>query len=125
VGVARDGAERSPRWVCCRSACKGDRSCPLPGRSSPTEQAATSRQSRESVVARRRESPLSTVPACVSLPPKALLSEVACTASSVEVVLDDANDLRWGDAQDVARDDISRAYRIIDDQHRQLVTPRT
>src|SRR6266513_393415 len=74
------------------------------------------------MVARRRESPLSTVPACVSLPPKALLSEVSCTASSVEVVLDDANDLRWGDAQDVARDDISRANRIIDDQHRQSVS---
>src|SRR6266849_2264555 len=78
----------------------------------------------EPLVPRRRESPLSTVPACVPLLPRALLSEVACSSPGVEIVLDDPNNLRWGDAQDVARDDISRVYRIIDDQHCQLVTPR-
>src|SRR5471032_2125016 len=83
------------------------------------------RRSRpEPLVPRRRESPSSTVPACVSLLPSALLSEVACAASRVEIVLDDAYNLCWGDAQDVAGNDASRAHRIIDDQHRQLVTPR-
>src|SRR5450759_511967 len=76
------------------------------------------------VVPRRRESPLSTVPACVSLLPRVLLSEVACAASGVEVVLDDAYNFCRGDAQDVAGDDASRANRIIDEQYRQLVTPR-
>src|SRR5450759_1475455 len=78
----------------------------------------------EPVVPRRRESPLSTAPACESLLPQALLSEVACTASRVEVVLHDAYNFCRGDAQDVAGDDVSRAHRIIDDQYRQLVTPR-
>src|SRR5450759_248577 len=79
----------------------------------------------ELVVPRRRESPSSTVPACVLLLPPALLSEVACAASRVEIVLDDAYNLRWSDAKDVAGNDVSRAHRIIDDQYRQLVTPRS
>src|SRR3954467_10161119 len=83
------------------------------------------RQRRDRVVSRRRESPLSTVPACVSLLPLALLSEVSCAASRVEIVLDDADDLRWGDARNVARDDLAETHRIIDDQPRQLVTART
>src|SRR6266705_60480 len=80
------------------------------------------RQCPESVVPRRRESPLSTVPACVSLLPRALLSEVVRAAPGVEVVLDDANDLRWGNPENVAGYDVTGTHRIIDDQHRQLVT---
>ena len=53
-----------------------------------------------------------------------LLSEVPFASARVEIVLDDAYDFSWGDAEDVARDDISRTNRIIDDQHCQLVTSR-
>src|SRR5712671_4707957 len=73
----------------------------------------------------RRELPSSTDPAYASLLPIALLTEVAGAAACVEVVLDYAHDLRRRNSQDVPRYDISRRDRIIDDEHRQFVTPRS
>jgi hypothetical protein len=53
------------------------------------------------------------------------LSEVSCAASGIEIVFHDADDLRWSDAWNVARDDVTETHRIIDDQPRQLVTAGT
>jgi gamma-glutamyltranspeptidase len=68
---------------------------------------------------------LSTDPAYVSLPARALLSEVACAAPGVEIVLDDANDPRRRNASDVTRYDGTGSHSIIDDEHRQIVTTRS
>jgi hypothetical protein len=52
-----------------------------------------------------------------------LLAEVARGTSGVKIMLDDSYDFRGCDPEDVTCDDRSGTHRIIDDEHRHLVTP--